>query len=66
MRLELGRIEEPRTLPVGVDAKHLALVAGADEERAVRAGDERPDKRRRGLVHELGRGAEDQPAVRVD
>ena len=42
---------------------HLAIVAGADVERAVRRGRGRPERRRRIFVDHADRGAEREPAI---
>jgi hypothetical protein len=64
--LELGAVEEQRSFALRIDSKDLALVAGADEQRAVGLRDHRPQKRRRRLEHELGGLAERQLAVAVN
>src|SRR5262249_11278025 len=66
VRLELGAVEEQRAFALRVDAEDLALVAGADEQRAVRRGDHRPQERRRSLVDLLGDRTERQLSVGVD
>ena len=66
MHFELRAVEEDRASSLGVDAEDLALVAGADKQRTIAGREQRPEKRRRRLVDELGGGAEDELTVHVD
>src|SRR2546430_17513438 len=66
MDFELRAVEEHCALALRIDLEHLAVVAAADEQRAVGLRDERPQKRRRRFEHELGRRTEHQLAVAVD
>ena len=65
VHFELGASKNSDPLPCGVDAEDLALVAGADEERAIGPRQHRPEKRRRRLVDELGRRAERRAGRRL-
>ncbi len=63
---ELRGVEEEGALALGVDLEHLAFVAGAREQRPVRARDQRPEEGRRRFVHQLGRGPEHELAMAID
>ena len=66
VHFELRRVEERGDLAVAGDLQDLAFVAAAGPQRAVGAGDDRPQERRGGLAeHRRGR-AEEHAAVAVD
>ena len=66
MDFEFGRVEEDGSGAVRRVSIHAAIVARAGEDRPVRGGGERPEKRRHAVTNGRGRGTEHDPAVLVD
>src|SRR5262245_10798966 len=66
VRLELRGVEERRPFALPVDLEDPAFIPGPDKQRPVASRHQRPDKRRRGFVDELGRLAEQQLPSTVD